>query len=150
MSGLVFVDTNVLVYAKDRRNRNKQISATQWLDALWDRGAGRLSFQVLKEFYHAALRPGGIGLASDDARAFVKAFLAWNPIVEDAGLIAQGWAVQDRYRFSWWDCLIVGAAHLAGCDYLLTEDLQHEQQLGRLTVLNPFEIDPSRLPSVRE
>lgn len=150
MTGPIFVDTNVLVYAKDRKDPVKRLRATEWLDMLWDTGSGRVSFQVLNELYATVTKVGGLGLPPDGARAFVRAYLAWHPITEDAALLEQGWAIQDRYRFSWWDSLIVAAAHVAGCRYLLTEDLQHEQRLlGGLVVLNPFELAPSRLAEIQ-
>lgn len=48
-------------------------------------------------------------------------------------------SLRQRYGFSFWDCQIAAAALGAGCDTLLTEDLQHGQRLdGRLTILNPL------------
>ena len=46
--------------------------------------------------------------------------------------------LQERYRFSFWDALIVAAALEAGCTRLLTEDLQHGQVIEGLRVENPF------------
>ena len=48
MSARVFVDTNVLVYARDASEREKQPRAAAWLRALWEMRAGRLSSQVLQ------------------------------------------------------------------------------------------------------
>ena len=59
------------------------------------------------------------------------------------------WADQDRFGLSWWDALIVGAARVAGCSYLLTEDLQHNQDLDGLRVANPFRVTPQNLSSHR-
>jgi len=50
--------------------------------------------------------------------------------------------VQDRYRLNWWDCMIVAAASMTDCDYLLTEDLQHGQELDGIIVVSPFEVEP--------
>jgi predicted nucleic acid-binding protein len=36
------------------------------------------------------------------------------------------------------DALIVAAAQVADCRFLLTEDLQDGQELGEVQVLNPF------------
>jgi hypothetical protein len=49
--GSFFVDTNVLLYSGDPADAVKQRAAHQWLSALWEQGAGRLSWQVLHEFY---------------------------------------------------------------------------------------------------
>ncbi len=45
---------------------------------------------------------------------------------------------RDRYKSSFYDALIVAAALEAGCGRLLTEDLQHGQQIEELVVENPF------------
>ncbi len=52
------------------------------------------------------------------------------------------WEVQDRYRISFWDSAIVAAAKVSSCRYLLTEDLQADQDMGGVVVINPF----GRLP----
>ncbi len=59
-------------------------------------------------------------------------------MVTDAGLLESGWRLQDRYRLSYWDALIVAAAKAAACGYLLTEDLQAGQKLDGIEVVNPF------------
>ena len=47
---------------------------------------------------------------------------------------------------SFWDALVVSAASMAGCDHLLTEDLQDGMRLGRVTVANPFRVEAGALP----
>lgn len=139
MSERTFVDTNVLVYARDASEPAKQPVAAAWLDALWERRAGRLSTQVLQEYYVTVTAKLSPGLPLDEARRDVLAFGAWAPEPVTPDLIASAWAVQDEYRHSFWDSMIVAAAVRADCSILLTEDLQHGQQLGRLRVVNPFE-----------
>jgi predicted nucleic acid-binding protein len=43
---------------------------------------------------------------------------------------------------NWWDSLIVAAARISECDYLLTEDLNHGQDLDGLRVIDPFVVEP--------
>ncbi len=106
--------------------------------SLWERRAGRLSFQVLQEFYAAVtmkLRPG---MKPADARRDVRALLAWKPLAVGAAQLEGAWAVQERFGLSWWDALIVSTAQSAGCRFLLSEDLQDGQELAGLRVLSPF------------
>ncbi|MCW5569979.1 MAG: hypothetical protein KIT78_02690, partial [Steroidobacteraceae bacterium] len=56
MTGLCFVDANVLVYSRDPANAAKQSRAQDWLDRLWNEGVGRISTQVLSEFYNVTTR----------------------------------------------------------------------------------------------
>jgi hypothetical protein len=47
----VFVDANVLVCSRDARNASKQQRALEWMEVLWDSKRGRVSPQVLHEYY---------------------------------------------------------------------------------------------------
>ena len=143
MTATVFVDTNVLIYALDEGDPQKLRAARAWRKELWKSRRGRLSFQVLQEFYAKVLQKWPI--ARNDARAEVRDLMAWDPVAVDAGVLELGWKIQDRYHLSFWDALIVAAAKSAGCRYLLTEDLQHGQQLDGVTVLSPFLSDPASL-----
>jgi predicted nucleic acid-binding protein len=142
MTARVFVDTNVLVYQLDPRKRDKQVRARSWLDHLWETHSGRISFQVLQEFYVTVTRKLDPGLDPETARKLVRALWAWQPVSVDERSFVVAWGIQDRFRLSWWDALIVAAARLADCSYLLTEDLQHGQDLEGLRVIDPFQLSP--------
>ncbi len=137
MTALVFVDTNVLVYAVDRADPKKHEAGAVWRAALWKSRRGRISFQVLQEFYVTVVRKDP--MSQRQAREEVRDLLAWKPVAIDAGTLDRAWSLQDRYRLSFWDALIVGAARVASCRYLLTENLQPGQDLDGITVVNPFE-----------
>lgn len=76
----------------------------------------------------------------EEARADLKDLEAWDPLPLDAEVTRQALEIEDRYGFSWWDCLICAAAHMLNCSVLLTEDLQHGQTVGRLAVVDPFAV----------
>jgi predicted nucleic acid-binding protein len=143
MTAPVFVDSNVFLYAMDEADPKKQQAARNWRAELWKNRLGRISFQVLSEFYVNAVRkrPG----ARDEARAEVRDLLAWNPLTTDAALVEQGWKIQDRYQLSYWEALLVAAAKASACGYLLTEDLQAGQKLDGIEVLNPFLRGPNSI-----
>jgi predicted nucleic acid-binding protein len=138
MTGPVFVDASVLVYARDARDPEKQRRAEEWLARLWEGRTGRLSSQVLHEYYvtvTAKLKPG---MPAADARSDVRALLAWLVSVRPGELMEAAWHEQDQSHLSWWDALIVAAAKGSGCRALLTEDLQAGQDFGGLVVISPF------------
>ena len=56
MSALVFVDSNVLVYWADGSDPVKQRRASLWIEELWKSRSGRVSFQVLQEFFFATTK----------------------------------------------------------------------------------------------
>lgn len=138
-----FVDTNVLVYARDSSEPDRQPAARAWIDHLWTTETGRLSTQVLHEYYVTVTRKLSPGLERSVARRDVLDLTAWKPLAIDDRTIERAWSYEDRYELSWWDALIVAAANQLGCDRLLSEDLQDGQLLGAVTVVDPFLHDPS-------
>jgi len=136
MTAPVFVDTNVHFYAFDDTDPVKRDVARAWRVSLWGSGRGRTSFQVLQEFYFQASRK--FPHAKDAIRAEVRNLLTWRPVPIDASILQSSWDVQDRFRLSFWDALIVAAAQSASCRYLLTEDLQADQDLDGIQIVNPF------------
>ena len=145
MTDKVFVDTNVLVYTRDASEPQKQKQAMSWVSHLWNERTGRLSFQVLQEFYVTVTEKLDPGLAAEAARRDVRLLLSWQPIPVDARVLEGAWHLQDRYHLSWWDALIVSAAQIVDCHYLLTEDFKEDQKLDHVRVINPFHISPETL-----
>jgi predicted nucleic acid-binding protein len=146
MSAPVFVDTNVLLYAADTAAEAKHRAASLWRAELWRSRRGRVSFQVLQEFYVQAVRknPG----AREAAQAEVRDLFAWEPVVVDAGVLQAAWRLQEGFSLSFWDALIVGAAQAARCEWLLTEDLSHGQDLEGVRVVSPFKVSPGEIDAV--
>ena len=140
----VFVDTNVILYAVDSSEPEKQPVARAWLRTLWQARTGRLSIQILQEFYVNATRLDR-GLEPADARAVVDSLASWNPLPIDPSLLVAAWDIEDRFGFSFWDSLIVAAAQRTGCIHLLTEDLQDGQVIDGLTIVDPFRHAPESL-----
>jgi predicted nucleic acid-binding protein len=138
MSAKVFVDTNILVYSRDASEPEKQQQAMAWMARLWESGRGRLSFQVLQEFYVTVTQKLKPGLEISRAQNDVRTLLAWRPTPVDAQVMEGAWFIQERYGLGWWDSLIVATAQQSNCLYLLTEDLQESQLFGQLEVVNPF------------
>ena len=141
----VFVDTNVLLYGEDGANPKKQGQALAWLRELWQHRCGRVSTQVLSDFYVNATRKLKPAMPGGDARAEVRRYQRWHPWQIDQATVEAAWAAESRFKLSYWDALIVAAAQQQGCDLLLSEDLQHEQRFDSVQVINPFLVGPQRL-----
>lgn len=141
MSGVsvnVFVDANILVYSEDGADQVKQKASIAWLNLLWQRGIGRVSTQVLNEFYVITTRKIRPPMPAGDARAEVRRYELWQPWQIDHATVESAWAVESRYGLHYWDSLVVAAAQHMGCRYLLSEDMAHEQHYGDVQVINPF------------
>ena len=143
MSAPVFVDTNVLVYARDSAQPAKQALAQDWLATLWRSRSGRLSVQVLSEYYYTCTRKLQPRMAEPAAWEDVRALSQWRPRTLDTALLQSGREIAVQHRLSWWDGLIVAAARAEGCSLLLSEDLRDGAVYGGVTVRDPFRMSPS-------
>ena len=138
MTGPVFVDTNVIVYRYDTRVPAKQSRADDWLKLVWRSRSGRLSFQVLQEFYATTTRKLRPAMTAVEAQRIVRGLAAWRPVPIDLPVLERAWFLEERFALSWWDALIVSAAQRCDCRVLLTEDLQHGQEFDMVQVIDPF------------
>ncbi|MGH2671345.1 MAG: PIN domain-containing protein [Actinomycetota bacterium] len=134
----VFADTNLLVYARDGSDPEKHAIARAWMEHLWTNASGRVSVQVLQEYYVTVTCKLTPGLPKEEARADVRDLAVWLPIRIEEPIVEAAWTLEDRYGFSFWDSLIVAAAQAAGCRTLLTEDLQHDLDIDGLRIADPF------------
>ena len=136
-----FVDSNLLLYAVDPLDAQKRARATEWIGELWMTGSGRLSWQVLHEFYWNAVNK--MRLQPTTGREMVADFAQWKPVDTSFGLIQQAWYWIDSAQLSYWDALIVAASQRSGARYLLSEDFQSGRQYDEVLVVNPFAHSPS-------
>jgi predicted nucleic acid-binding protein len=132
-----FLDTNVFIYLFDDVDERKRAVAERVVsDALAD-GRAVVSHQVVQEALNLMTRK--LGASTDDARRFLDAVLdpLWQ-IGPSTDVYRSALDVRGRYGFSFYDALIVASALAAGCSRLLSEDLQHGQRIGDLTIVDPF------------
>lgn len=139
MTAEFFIDTNVFIYHLDSSDLRKHAKAESIVREALSTGNGCISTQVVQECLNVALRKAEVALSSEAARRYLDVVLA--PLLQvstNATLYHRALDVQARWRFSFYDSLIVAGALTAGCRTLLSEDLQHGQKLDGLTVVNPF------------
>ena len=139
MIGPVFVDTNVFVYLHDDSKPEKKLRADDWIAFLVGQRSGRLSFQVLQEFYVTLTRKLKLAFDEGEPRKIVRELASWQTIPIDLAVLERAWLLQEHHFLSWWDALIVAAAQTGECKVLLTEDLQPGQAFGGVQVVDPFE-----------
>ncbi len=141
MSGetaLAFVDTNVLVYAFDKRRSARKKIARELLSELIDRDRICLSTQVFQEFFVVMTRKVSRPCRPDEALAYLEDFTAWPLFVVDYRAIRDAGMLAQDAVLSFWDALIVVAAARSGAERLYTEDLNHGQQVLGVEIVNPF------------
>jgi predicted nucleic acid-binding protein len=138
MNGRAFVDTNVLVYAHDVSTGPKHEAARSLVERLWQERNGALSTQILQELYVSLRRKAGRPLTSAQAREIVADYLRWEVVVNTGDSILDAISLEERYKVSFWDALVIRAARDCGADTLYTEDLNHGQVYDSVHVVNPF------------
>lgn len=139
MSAEFFIDTNVLVYHLDDTDRRKQAVAERIVRDGLATGNACISYQVVQECLNVAVRKAAVPLSPDAARSYLDAVLL--PLMRlgaSEAIYHRALDVQARWRFGFYDSLIVASALMAGCRTLLTEDLQHGQRIDTLTIVDPF------------
>ena len=133
-----FVDTNVLVYAYDNSNAQKQEKAKQLLQQLWQQQTGCISIQVLQEFFVTVTRKLANPVTPAEASQIIADFGLWRvhqPQVED---VLSAIHIQQQYQLSFWDSMIIRSANQLGCHILWTEDLNEGQKIEGGAIQSPF------------
>lgn len=136
---LMFLDTNVFVYAFDADAGNKFTKAQSILKDCWENQSGAISTQVLQEFYVTITHKLANKVDRQSARNIVQTYKAWplhNITTDD---IIEASEFEEQNKFSFWDSLIVVAAQKTGAGILYSEDMQDGRQIGNLTIVNPFQ-----------
>ena len=139
MSGRYFLDTNILAYCFDHTAPAKQARANQLVREGLERRSAIISYQVVQEFINLALRRFEPRMQLVDVRQYATVVL--RPLLavnSSMPLYLGALDITERFRFGWYDSLVIAAALQAGCEILYTEDLQHLQRIETLQIVNPF------------
>jgi predicted nucleic acid-binding protein len=140
---IVFVDTGVLLAADDAFDPGRQAQARAWLQVLWLRRAGRVSTQVLNDYYVTTTQK--FSMPAGDARAKLRRFQLWQPWQIDHQTVETAWGVEARFGLRYWDALIVAAAAQSGANHVLSTVLTHQQHIDGVSILDPFQATPQSL-----
>ena len=137
MSAEDFLDTNVFIYLFDETDDFKRRRAESVVQSAIDGRSGCISYQIVQETLNVLT--GRLNIGQQVAEVLMDTTLAplWT-IYPSPTLFRLGLDVRARYRFSYYDSLIVAAALQAGCTRLYTEDMQHGQVIDGLTIEDPF------------
>lgn len=138
MASRTFFDTNVLVYLFDADSPDKQARAREALRERPERGVVVVSTQVLQEFFVTVTRKLARPLPAAEAEAALHRLMELLVVQVDPDQILAAAVSSRRDRISFWDALILTAAAVAGCEEVLSEDLQHGRSFGRVRIVNPF------------
>jgi predicted nucleic acid-binding protein len=134
-----FLDTNLFIYQLEGTDQHKSPIADSLIREAVETGNACISYQVVQECLNTVLRKAEVPLDITGARSYLDHVLS--PLVRvtsSMDLFHRALEIKDRYRYGFYDALIIAAALEAGCSRLLTEDLQDGQTIGSLSIENPF------------
>lgn len=132
MSAKAFFDTNVLIYAFAQGDARADAAETALA------GGGVVNVQVLNEFTAVAVRK--LGMSWDEVMEALAAVRVFCPAPRPLTVMVHetGLRIARQYGYRIYDALIIAAALEAGCEVMLSEDLQHGRSIEGLTIRNPF------------
>ncbi len=131
-----FFDTNVIVYANDRRDRDKHDIASRLVrNALADQ-SGAVSVQVLMEYANVALSK--LKQRRDVVCGQLTCLSFLLVVRPRAETVRRAVEIGAAYQMSFWDAAIIAAAEEAGCSRILSEDLNAGQFYCGMRMVNPF------------
>ena len=134
MGNKVFVDTNILLYAYS----GTEIEKKERVLSLLEQEKVCFSTQVINEFIWVMNRKFNVDTASLKLISD-SLFEMYDVALIDKGSITNAIDICSKYKFSYWDSLMISSAIMSNCHILYTEDLQHRQVIeSSLTIINPF------------
>jgi predicted nucleic acid-binding protein len=135
MSGKIFLDSNILIYAQDAGAPKKQRTSRE-LIAQFAGSGGVISTQVMQEFFVAATRK--LGVDSLAAKGVLKTLEVFELVQVSSPLIYEAIDCSILNQLSFRDALILASAASAGCSTVLSEDLNSGQAILGMKVQNPY------------
>ena len=133
---MTFLDTNVLVYAVDGRDAEKQQAAKKIVMAARNSPEYMISAQVLNEFTNVALNK--LKKTREETRDFVGLFMSIAAVTVRPEWTASAIDIMKQYDLQFYDSLLLATAKENGCDTFLTEDLNDGQTYCGIKAVNPF------------
>jgi predicted nucleic acid-binding protein len=131
-----FLDTNIIVYANDSADPEKQGKALELIQSHMRSGSGVISTQVLQEYTANALQK--LGQAVPVIMHQLHLLESFRVIHMTPELVRRSLEIKNLYGLNYWDSLIIAAAESVGCDHILSEDLNPSQSYCGMTCINPF------------
>lgn len=133
---MVFIDTNVWVYALSGQDHGKRAVAIDLIARSYRDDVICVSSQVLKEFANFAFKKSAKTAAQ--INAMLSKIASYGYVSDTTDLIFSGVTGKEEWQVGFYDALILAAANKAGCSIIYSEDLNDGQKYCNVTAVNPF------------
>jgi predicted nucleic acid-binding protein len=136
MNSMNAVDTNVLIYAHDSRDPQKQTTAVSLIQSQVD---GVLLWQVACEYLSASRKLESQGYSLQQAWQDIHDLRSvWTTILPTWNVLSRAENLMGSFSLSFWDALILAACLEGGVERFYTEDFDAYPTVNGLEVINPF------------
>src|SRR5689334_18989465 len=137
--GRSLLDTNVLVYCFIDGEKDKRSKARSLVRSALETRNAVISYQVVQEFLNVATRKPRRAMDQAEAQVYLtQVLMPLCDVSPSERLYADALSIADETGWSFYDSLVVSAAIVAGCQSVLTEDLQDGRSIRGVTIRNPF------------
>ncbi len=133
----VFIDTNIIIYANDKRDKEKQTKALKVVTNLMKSNGGTISTQVLQEYAFVASKK--LNQRHDVILRQLKLLESFEVIRQSPEMIRRAVEIMHSYQINFWDACIISNAEYANCSIIYSEDLHTGQYYSGIKVENPLE-----------
>lgn len=140
MNDRIFLDTNTLIYLYSADEKDKQ----EKVQNIIDKNKTIISTQVLSEISNVMTRKMKVDPAIVE-NVIDEISSACEVVTVEAHTIKLALRIAERYKYSYFDSLILSSAVENGCTIVFSEDMQNGQLIeNMLKIINPFLKDEER------
>ena len=132
----IFIDTNIIVYANDKRDKQKQLKAIGIIKDLMQKKLGTISTQVLQEYAFVALEK--LNQTHNVVLRQLKLLETFEVIKQTPELIRRAVEIKYLYNINFWDACIISNAEFSNCDIIYSEELNTGQYYSGMEIINPL------------
>ena len=133
----IFFDTNILIYADDNADAQKQSVASKLIASEYVQGNAVISAQVMQEYYNVAVNK--LKIEAVFAAQRLRFFAKFEVVSATPQLVIAATELHRLYQLSFWDAMIVQSAVTSGCHTLFSEDMNNGEIIHGVKIVNPFE-----------
>ena len=132
-----FVDTNLFIYAYSKDNDGKNDKARNFFKNHIQSRETFISIQVINELcawlHRNSYSLRNIHQITDEINN------SFNIVPIGFHISKRAIDLKDKYKFEWWDALLLSTALENNCNSYFTEDLQHNQIIeSKMKIINPL------------
>ena len=133
MKDKIFIDSNIFLYAFSDKDISKQGISAEIV-----KQSHTISTQVVNEVSNNMIKK--LNFSNKEIEKFISScYMQYNIVDFSKEIFIKASIIRDKYNISYYDSLILSSAINSKCDFLYSEDMQHNQKIEKLTIINPFE-----------